>query len=598
MITQAIPDVSMVRPLLREPEFEMRSPCGASGLIVSPLHVKTTDGKVLLMWDGQSLEVDRIPSVDQTISDFVASARKGVRRFPQSSRAHTSLGIALLRAGEVSEAIGALERSLALRPSDQLAMITLGDALLQAGKLEDAERMYYGLLGGANDERVASGLAAVAILQDDFDKAHEYLRSALATNVNSARLRFMLGIIDLRRGDVNNAIGSLRAATHLEVRNAVYHHALGVVYAIKKEYGHAELAFKSALSLIPTSRNTVNALGRVQLDKGDPVAAIALLAPYLEARSDDNEVRQLLAHAYIAAGRHSIGRSHLKHILQSEANLSVDRRVALLNAMAVSFMRDDKPRESELALQSAIEIGPTASSIPYENLGRVYFYHLDRDDSARAILRAAKRLFPESQTARVLLAIALAASEDYRAALEELEPFHSNGTADESTYICLGWLYQRTDNEPSAILVLKEGLARFPHSLGIINNLAYTYLMGGKVNESSIILAGVPSDAKLHAELVATFGLLQLWRGREKEGRALYEHAEEVAATTGRREIVRRVRQKRNLELARYFVRRGETKRAQAEIEQGLAIASFPLSYRSELEHLRAQIDGVSGVRL
>jgi tetratricopeptide (TPR) repeat protein len=259
--------------------------------------------------------------------------------------------------------------------------------------------------------------------------------------------------------------------------------------------------------------------------------------------------------------------------------------------MAESYMHDELPHEAELALKKALATGPRSSSIPYENLGRVYLYYLDQDEPARDILVRSRTIFPNAQSTRVLLAIALQAGGYSSEAMVELLPFAKSGLAESDTYVCLGWLYLQVREYAKAVEVLVDGHGRFAENLGIINNLAYSYLMLGKVEPAAGLLSSIPKNAELHAELMATFGLLRLWQGDERAGREFYDRAAVIADGDSAKNRVRRVRQKEHLELARFFVRRQDFRKAETEVRQGLALrGDFPLSYRPELEELRAEI--------
>jgi tetratricopeptide (TPR) repeat protein len=592
MLTASVPDVQEIQALVLNPEFKVRAPQADPGLIVSPLHVKTSDHQILMTWDGQTLQMHR-PSITETIlNGFVLTAEKAVTRFPKSAHAHTSLGIALLKRGDVDSAISALQRALELRPDDVLGQMTLADALCLKGHYQEAEEIYSRFLHGCTQERAALGFAASTVRHGQFDKAQVCLASALKNLGKSPAVHFMLGMVELKRGNLKTATHELREATHLDIRNPVYHHSLGIAYAVQGKYESAEAAFKAALSISPAAAETIHALGRVLADKGDPSEVISLLAPFVETHPSDIEARELLGYAYINVGRYSSGRNHLRHILQEHGSaLQLEKHVALLNGLALGFLRDGQPKEAELAFKQAIKLGPATSSIPYENLGRLYLYHVGRADAAKDIMNVAKQYFPDAQSIRILLAISLEASEDPAAGIRELEPFWNNGCAVEGTFVCLGWLHQRLGNQSNAIAALDDGLTRFPESLPLFNNLAYTYLMAGQLEKALEVFKRLPKRAKPQPEFVATRGLLELWRGHETEGRQLYERAEELAVSEGRpREAINSITQKKHLELARFFLRAKEVQKAETEIEHGLKLRAFPMSFNRDLENLKWQV--------
>jgi tetratricopeptide (TPR) repeat protein len=366
----------------------------------------------------------------------------------------------------------------------------------------------------------------------------------------------------------------------------VFQHALGITYAVDRQYENAKVALRTALALAPHCPDTVNALARVLIDSGASDEAIDLLESNVEEFSGNDESRDLLARAYSAKGRHQLAQYQLKQLLNNSTRLSLGQRVRTLNTLAESYMHSGKPKEAELALKRAINIGPEESVVPYDNLGRLYIYHFERLDDALAILTAGLKLFPSRQSTGVLLAITYAANGDPDKAIAQLEPFWIAGAAIEDCYVCLGWLYGEHGNVAGAIRVLTEGLDRFPDSKPIVNNLAYTYLMDGQVENAGVILDPLPDTSLLHPELIATYGLLALWRGDYVEGERLYERAEEAATRSGDDYKRKRAGQKKHLELARFWKRNGDFARARNEIRSGLAVRDYPLSFKSELEEL------------
>ena len=490
-------------------------------------------------------------------------------------------------------AINLLQRASTIDPDDDLAALTLGDALVKNGQTREAEDVLRELNQRRTDNvRVRLALANVALRRNAYEEARQYLLPVLTDPKESARVHYMLGIVELNSGNMPKAIGMLRRATHLAIKESRYHHTLAVAFAMQKKYAQAEAEFKTALSLSPRSSETIHALAQVVLNGGNPNEAMRLLGSYVEANPGDIEGRILLARAYREVGRHAMARSIIKTLLQeNDPRLTVDRRVGLLNDMAVSYLADRQPEEAEIALRRAIEIGPQSSSLPYENIARVYLYFLERPEASLPPLRKSRQLFPASQMTSVILAIALASCRDLESALQELIPLWKRGDAEESVYVCLGWLYQDLGNSPTAISVLSEGLVRFPGSLLIINNLGYVYLMIGDVKNARRVLNEVPKDSALPMALVATFGLLRLWEGNEQQGREMYERAEKMAGEMGHLVgSARRVRQKKHLELARMFIRNENLDAAAAEIRKGLAMKDFPLSFRNDLIQLAVEL--------
>jgi hypothetical protein len=138
--------------------------------------------------------------------------------------------------------------------------------------------------------------------------------------------------------------------------------------------------------------------------------------------------------------------------------------------------------------------------------------------------------------------------------------------------------------------VSKEGVRKYPQAVMVLNNLAYVYAVTDHLEEARATLRMIPKNVTVHTELIATKGLLRLREGDERAGRELYEEAERFAAQLGNKDLGRRVRQKKHLELARYWMGRKALDRARVELKQGLAIHVKEFSYEYDLKRLASDL--------
>lgn len=592
MITAA-PEVNALQSLTgSQPEFQVSSPHGNRVFISPSISVRKADSSVSFTWPDISENPEASSSVGQLLNRFVEEAEEGVRRYPESARALTNLAIALVKRGDLDQGIDVAQSAIKIEGRNYLALSTLAGAFFRKGLFEVAQQLYLDMADHwTADPRPLVAAATVCLRLGNYDYAEQLLCKAVALDEKSAETHFILGVVRINRSDISKAVAALRVASHLDVRNPVFHHNLGVAYALSEEYERAEREFRVSLALSRKDGLSVTALGLVLLQRKAPLQAIEILRPYVESHQGDDKARQILARAYIDCGRHGLGRSLLKAILNQHGDtLDPLIRVNLINDLGRSFMLEGKSKEAEITLRRAIEIGPTASPVPYENLARTYLFHLDQPESAIEILQRSKRLFPKAQITRVLLSGAFAQEDQDGLAISELESFWKDGTAARETYASLGWLYGRIGKVDKALEVLGEGYSKHPRDIVVVNNLAYTYLLCGRVDDAKRVLATLPKTQAPTPHLTATIGLLRLWEGHEKLGRELYERAEHLAMVNGNRALARQLRQKMHLELARFYVRMGNHESARIEIDRGLAEGAFPLSFMKELQELRSQV--------
>jgi len=124
----------------------------------------------------------------------------------------------------------------------------------------------------------------------------------------------------------------------------------------------------------------------------------------------------------------------------------------------------------------------------------------------------------------------------------------------------------------------------------ILNNLAYVCAMMDRLEEARVAMRMAPKGLVPHAEWIATKGLLRLREGDERAGVALYEEAESVASEMGNKDLARRVRQKKHLELARFWLKKKDIQRGRIEIKRGLDIKVKFFSYEWDLKRLDADL--------
>ena len=205
-----------------------------------------------------------------------------------------------------------------------------------------------------------------------------------------------------------------------------------------------------------------------------------------------------------------------------------------------------------------------------------------------------KTYFPDSSATSVLLGYIYSRNGEIRRAIKELEAFRRDHDPTPDIYVNLGFWYAAIDDLEKSFEVSIEGAKRFPHSVRILNNLAYFYAMTDRLDEARATLKTIPKDYVPHTELIATKGLLKLREGDERGGRELYEEAERCASEVAGKDLARRVRQKKHLELARYWMRRSAFERARLELRLGLDVKVKYFSYRDELTRLAGELEAAS----
>ncbi len=156
----------------------------------------------------------------------------GLRRWPQSARLHTLLGVLHVRAGEVEKGQASFQMAEQLSPASGLGQIGLASTLMQMGLAEDAVRLLRPQSGG--DARVDLTLAR-ALLQAGGGEANgreaeRLLESVVQREPANAAAYSLLGKLRVQRREWPQAEKALLAATRLDAADRAAHYQLMILY--------------------------------------------------------------------------------------------------------------------------------------------------------------------------------------------------------------------------------------------------------------------------------------------------------------------------------------------------------------------------------
>ncbi len=598
-------DVTQSEP---DPQFTVRAPR------VNPLAAGSTfavtkgaEGIVLDSLDDVQLQTDR--GSEALSSRMVARSRRETERRPKSARAHTILGIALLNAGELVPARSEFETALSIDPTHYVAATSLGRIEVEAGNFDRAIRIYEDLKRHyPKNATPLVSLAHIAMKRQDWLTAERLLRDAIDMGHRALTARYNLAMIQLRLGKSREAIALLRSAARDEVRAPSIYEGLGAAYALNGDFHRAAVAFKTALSLDPSSQSAVLGLARVLLQLKLRDEVIELIVDHLERVPGDHDARQLLARAYGERGQYRSAIGQLTHIFtemeRSQSN-DVQLRARLSNNIGAFFLDDGDKTQARRWLMKSLDLAPEHGPIPYHNLARVYIQTRDYNQ-ALITLERCRKLFPDDQDTVLLASNCLTKYGLYDQAIMQFEPFVASGRAVPELYSDLGRILADGKGDyDSALTVLRQGYEKFKRHPGVVNNLAYVYLMLGDAKAARSVLESFDptedqeNDVSRNVVLTATWGLLHIVEGEMELGQQFYREAQKLASNEGKKELARTVAQKMHLELARAFYRAADKTAARRHVQQGLTIRDASDFYNRDLQDLDRRLrSDESGVGL
>jgi len=581
--------VTNFKDLVRDSRFLLQAPLNNPFLSSSALAVTRLKDGVEIEVEPRSHEQN---SVDDVLENIIARIRRDVERYPESARARTNLGLALLNRGDATGAMREFEIALEHEPGDYVAAVNLARAKMDVGDIDGAEILYRDTLKHIpNDVSSLMSLAFIRVRRADFEGAARLLKEAVAQNENAPLPRYHLAMVLLKVGKADDAVAQLRIAVRADVRSPELYHALGVAYTIGGHRKRAARAFRTALTLAPNMVDAVHGLALVLLHEGEFQDAIALLREQLERTPDDNTGREILARAYADVRQYERARSQLRQLSQrigSDTEQNRAEQARLANNIGTCFAWEGNREEARKSLTLATELMPDTAA-PYVNLARLLLSE-NRVTDAVTLLEKCNNRFADDVT-RMLLAISYERLGDYDRAIARISPVVEGGEALPWAFAYLGGLLaERRNDFAAAEKVFEEALRKYPSNPSVINNYAYAHLVKGHVEEARTLLNSLPKGTELYPELLATFGLLRLWEGDLQQGQSLYQQAEELASSAGKTVLARMVRQKMHLELARVYLRQHDPRSAIRHIRGGLSVKEGRADYRRDLQ---AILDGL-----
>lgn len=268
--------------------------------------------------------------------------------------ASTILGWALLRTGDLAEALQAFVAANDKLKARGDALTGLGYTHIAMAKMIEAEKDFQEALNAAPGYGAATtGLNEVTTWRfADYNRAWTRLEAGA---LEDAELRF-------------NALRSDTSGRFPSARGDLIDYSLGVVARRMGKPDKAEALFQAALQKNPTSGEAAVGLGWAQLTQKKLAEATVTLESAVAMRPDDYEPHNLLAKVLIAAGKTSEASNRLAMWTKK---FYLDAEMAKMYA---NLLMDEKRWvEARIALNGALSVDPNC--IAKEEIARMIGEH-------------------------------------------------------------------------------------------------------------------------------------------------------------------------------------------------------------------------------
>ncbi len=213
---------------------------------------------------------------------------------PQKARPRNNLAVALVRRGNIDEAISNYRKALQIEPNYAEAHFNLATALRRQGKFDDAVYHYREMLRLNPDHRgTHNGLGAVLHEQGKIDQAVLHYAEALRLDPEYSKAHYNMGVALNIQGKTDRAVSHFKEALRLEPRHSGVHYQLATALNHAGKLQEAVSHFQAALDLKPNHAEACYGLanarykqGRVQEAADHYNRALTLKPNYAQAHND------------------------------------------------------------------------------------------------------------------------------------------------------------------------------------------------------------------------------------------------------------------------------------------------------------------------
>lgn len=317
----------------------------------------------------------------------------------------------------------------------------------------------------------------------------------------------------------------VRSRITADPRNAIAWTDMARVYSLLGQSKRAERATRVAMALAPLNRFVLRSAARLYVHQGDLERAHRAVVSAAHLSADPWLIATELAIADLANWTPRCGRQGRSAL---EAGRYRDRDVTeLASALATLELGHGRTREARrlfrLALREPNDNALAQAEWAERSVGELGTRDLLQSDTSsyEAQTRLYRRLGKWSRA----VAGAISWQGD--------EPYSEVAAAWSSSLVSVA-----DENYRYAAHLSRQGLVANPGSGLLRNNLAYSLIECGDLEDAERILCGLPDSMEDHTAVAsrATRGLLAFRRGNLDEGRRQYDEAIRQARSVGLRE--------------------------------------------------------------
>jgi tetratricopeptide (TPR) repeat protein len=299
------------------------------------------------------------------VNEAIAHYQKALQIKPDSAEAHNNLGNALIKKGSVDEAIAHYQKALQIKPDYAETHNNLGNALLKKGSVDEAIVHFQKALQIKPDFAEAyNNLGDSLLKKGSVDEAITHFQKALQIKPGYAEAHYNLGNALNKKGSVDEAITHFQKAVQIKSDYAEAYNNLGDALLKKGGVDEAIVHFQKALQIKPDFAEAHYNLGDALIKKGSVDEAIVHFQKALQIKPDYAEAHNNLGNALFKKGSMDEAITHYQKALQIKSDYA-KAHINLGNAL----LQKGNVAEAITHFQKALQIKPDDADAR-NNLGK------------------------------------------------------------------------------------------------------------------------------------------------------------------------------------------------------------------------------------
>lgn len=542
---------------------------------------------------------------------------KAVKEDPEQQGSRTRLAVSKLALGDFDAAEEELQQVLEKDPKALQASIILAMVHIRNNEPDEALKVAGDLKKNYPDNPVGSYLAGEAYLKKgDYNKARAVLAEAQKVNPGNYAPTLKLAQIDLaenklddaekkykeilikkadhvpamvglaeiasKRGNNEAAISWLNKAAEVDSRNVNVRLQLISHYIETREFEKAQELATRLTQNFPDEPVAYEALGKIQLVRGDTNGALTNFERLVTLRPDASSAHHLLARAEVRAGNTIEARDSLLAGLDrapKPGNYATDvEMVGSEAALLLDLIElDAKAKKFDVAMKHAERLG---ASYPDSSAGEVTKanIYLEQGENDKAIALYKKLEAEGKGTTQTVINLhrAYGAKGQPEAGYAELEKWLETHPGDVIARNVLGSAYISAGKYDDAIRHYETLNQNNKGDALVLNNLAWLYFQKGEA-KALPLAEEAHKRAPQSPEIMDTYAWIQVNNGAVQEGLELLKKA--VILRPGSPDI--------RYHLAAAMAKAGQKSEARRELQD---LLSMGVSFSEEAE-ARALLD-------